>query len=80
MAILSRLSTGEINEWIRELQETLQRVKLNSSPSNHSAGFKSDCSTLPIESNKTVPQGWRYVQMHQSKACRHMTSLKLSPL
>ena len=57
--ILSRLPTGK---WIgtRELQEMLEREGIEISLRTIQRDLNQIAQRFPIESNKAVPQGWRW--------------------
>ena len=65
--ILSRLPTGK---WIgtRELQEMLEREGIDISLRTIQRDLNQIAQRFPIESNKAVPQGWRWQLMHLFKA------------
>ncbi|AMW78600.1 WYL domain-containing protein [Acinetobacter sp. TGL-Y2] len=71
--ILSRLSTGK---WMgtRELQETLQREGIDISLRTIQRDLNQISQRFPIESNKTVPQGWRWRSDAPIQSLPHMTS------
>ncbi|WP_445115748.1 helix-turn-helix transcriptional regulator [Acinetobacter sp. WZC-1] len=71
--ILSRLSTGK---WMgtRELQETLQREGVEISLRTIQRDLNQIAQRFPIESNKTIPQGWRWRSDAPIQSLPHMTS------
>ncbi|WP_326518283.1 helix-turn-helix transcriptional regulator [Acinetobacter sp. CAAS 2-6] len=71
--ILSRLSTGK---WMgtRELQEILQREGIDISLRTIQRDLNQISQRFPIESNKTVPQGWRWRSDAPIQSLPHMTS------
>ncbi|WP_227554150.1 helix-turn-helix transcriptional regulator [Acinetobacter lanii] len=71
--ILSRLSTGK---WMgtRELQETLEREGIEISLRTIQRDLNQISQRFPIESNKTVPQGWRWRSDAPIQSLPHMTS------
>ena len=71
--ILSRLSTGK---WMgtRELQETLEREGIEISLRTIQRDLNQISQRFPIESNKTVPQGWRWRSDEPIHSLPHMTS------
>lgn len=71
--ILSRLSTGK---WMgtRELQEILQREGIDISLRTIQRDLNQIAQRFPIESNKTVPQGWRWRADAPLQSLPHMTS------
>ena len=71
--ILSRLSTGK---WMgtRELQETLEREGIDISLRTIQRDLNQIAQRFPIESNKTVPQGWRWRSDAPIQSLPHMTS------
>ncbi|OTG66033.1 helix-turn-helix transcriptional regulator [Acinetobacter silvestris] len=71
--ILSRLSTGK---WLgtRELQETLEREGIEISLRTIQRDLNQISQRFPIESNKTVPQGWRWRSDAPIQSLPHMTS------
>lgn len=71
--ILSRLSTGK---WMgtRELQEQLQREGIDISLRTIQRDLNQISQRFPIESNKTVPQGWRWRADAPIQSLPHMTS------
>ena len=71
--ILSRLTTGK---WMgtRELQETLQREGIEISLRTIQRDLNQISQRFPIESNKTVPQGWRWRSDAPIQSLPHMTS------
>lgn len=71
--ILSRLSTGK---WMgtRELQEVLQREGIDISLRTIQRDLNQISQRFPIESNKTVPQGWRWRSDAPIQSLPHMTS------
>lgn len=71
--ILSRLSTGK---WMgtRELQETLEREGINISLRTIQRDLNQISQRFPIESNKTVPQGWRWRSDAPIQSLPHMTN------
>lgn len=71
--ILSRLSTGK---WMgtRELQETLEREGIDISLRTIQRDLNQISQRFPIESNKTVPQGWRWRSDAPIQSLPHMTS------
>ena len=71
--ILSRLSTGK---WLgtRELQETLEREGIEISLRTIQRDLNQIAQRFPIESNKTVPQGWRWRSDAPIQSLPHMTS------
>ena len=71
--ILSRLSTGK---WMgtRELQEQLQREGIDISLRTIQRDLNQISQRFPIESNKTVPQGWRWRSDAPIQSLPHMTS------
>lgn len=71
--ILSRLSTGK---WMgtRELQEQLQREGIEISLRTIQRDLNQISIRFPIESNKTVPQGWRWRSDAPIQSLPHMTS------
>ena len=71
--ILSRLSTGK---WMgtRELQQQLQREGINASLRTIQRDLNQIAQRFPIESNKTVPQGWRWCSDAPIQSLPHMTS------
>lgn len=71
--ILSRLSTGK---WMgtRELQETLEREGIEISLRTIQRDLNQISLRFPIESNKTVPQGWRWRSDAPIQSLPHMTS------
>ncbi|OTG83068.1 helix-turn-helix transcriptional regulator [Acinetobacter sp. ANC 4648] len=71
--ILSRLSTGK---WLgtRELQESLEREGIEISLRTIQRDLNQISQRFPIESNKTVPQGWRWRSDAPIQSLPHMTS------
>ncbi|WP_120430303.1 helix-turn-helix transcriptional regulator [Acinetobacter baylyi] len=71
--ILSRLSTGK---WMgtRELQEILEREGIDISLRTIQRDLNQIAQRFPIESNKTVPQGWRWRADAPLQSLPHMTS------
>ena len=71
--ILSRLSTGK---WMgtRELQENLEREGIEISLRTIQRDLNQISQRFPIESNKTVPQGWRWRSDAPIQSLPHMTS------
>lgn len=71
--ILSRLSTGK---WMgtRQLQEILQREGIDISLRTIQRDLNQIAQRFPIESNKTVPQGWRWQSDAPIQSLPHMTS------
>lgn len=71
--ILARLSTGK---WIgtRELQQQLQREGIETSLRTIQRDLNQIAQRFPIESNKTVPQGWRWCHDAPIQSLPHMTS------
>lgn len=71
--ILSRLSTGK---WMgtRELQEALEREGIEISLRTIQRDLNQIAQRFPIESNKTVPQGWRWRSDAPIQSLPHMTS------
>ncbi len=71
--ILSRLSTGK---WMgtRELQEILEREGIDISLRTIQRDLNQISQRFPIESNKTVPQGWRWRSDAPIQSLPHMTS------
>lgn len=71
--ILSRLSTGK---WMgtRELQEVLEREGIEISLRTIQRDLNQIAQRFPIESNKTVPQGWRWRSDAPIQSLPHMTS------
>lgn len=71
--ILSRLSTGK---WMgtRQLQEILQREGIDISLRTIQRDLNQISQRFPIESNKTVPQGWRWQADAPIQSLPHMTS------
>ena len=71
--ILSRLSTGK---WMgtRELQEILQREGIDISLRTIQRDLNQISLRFPIESSKTVPQGWRWRSDAPIQSLPHMTS------
>ena len=71
--ILSRLSTGK---WMgtRELQEILQREGIDISLRTIQRDLNQISQRFPIESNGTVPQGWRWRADAPIQSLPHMTS------
>ena len=71
--ILSRLSTGK---WLgtRELQEQLQREGIDISLRTIQRDLNQIAQRFPIESNKTVPQGWRWRADAPIQSLPHMSS------
>ena len=71
--ILSRLSTGK---WLgtRELQESLIREGIDISLRTIQRDLNQIALRFPIESNKTVPQGWRWRSDAPIQSLPHMTS------
>ena len=71
--ILSRLSTGK---WMgtRELQEMLEREGVDISLRTIQRDLNQIAQRFPIESNKTVPQGWRWRSDAPIQSLPHMTS------
>lgn len=71
--ILSRLTTGK---WMgtRELQETLEREGIEISLRTIQRDLNQISQRFPIESNKTVPQGWRWRSDAPIQSLPHMTS------
>lgn len=71
--ILSRLSTGK---WMgtRQLQEILQREGIDISLRTIQRDLNQIAQRFPIESNKTVPQGWRWQADAPIQSLPHMTS------
>lgn len=71
--ILSRLSTGK---WMgtRELQEILEREGIQISLRTIQRDLNQIAQRFPIESNKTVPQGWRWRSDAPIQSLPHMTS------
>ncbi len=71
--ILSRLSTGK---WLgtRELQESLEREGIDISLRTIQRDLNQISQRFPIESNKTVPQGWRWRADAPIQSLPHMTS------
>lgn len=71
--ILSRLSTGK---WMgtRELQELLQREGIDISLRTIQRDLNQIAQRFPIESNKTVPQGWRWRSDAPIQSLPHMSS------
>ena len=71
--ILSRLSTGK---WMgtREIQEILQREGIDISLRTIQRDLNQISQRFPIESNKTVPQGWRWRSDAPIQSLPHMTS------
>ncbi len=71
--ILSRLSTGK---WMgtRELQQQLQREGIDISLRTIQRDLNQIAQRFPIESNKTVPQGWRWCSDAPIQSLPHMTS------
>ncbi|SPL70118.1 helix-turn-helix transcriptional regulator [Acinetobacter stercoris] len=71
--ILSRLSTGK---WMgtRELQEILLREGIDISLRTIQRDLNQISQRFPIESNKTVPQGWRWRSDAPIQSLPHMTS------
>ena len=71
--ILSRLSTGK---WMgtRELQEALEREGIDISLRTIQRDLNQISQRFPIESNKTVPQGWRWRSDAPIQSLPHMTS------
>lgn len=71
--ILSRLSTGK---WMgtRELQQQLQREGIETSLRTIQRDLNQIAQRFPIESNKTVPQGWRWCSDAPIQSLPHMTS------
>lgn len=71
--ILSRLSTGK---WMgtRELQEILEREGIDISLRTIQRDLNQIAQRFPIESNKTVPQGWRWRSDAPIQSLPHMTS------
>lgn len=71
--ILSRLSTGK---WLgtRDLQEMLLREGVDISLRTIQRDLNQIAQRFPIESNKTVPQGWRWRSDAPIQSLPHMTS------
>lgn len=71
--ILSRLSTGK---WMgtRELQEILLREGIDISLRTIQRDLNQISQRFPIESNKTIPQGWRWRSDAPIQSLPHMTS------
>ncbi|MDV2468772.1 WYL domain-containing protein [Acinetobacter chinensis] len=71
--ILSRLSSGK---WTgtRELQDTLQREGIDISLRTIQRDLNQISQRFPIESNKEVPQGWRWRADAPIQSLPHMTS------
>ena len=71
--ILSRLGTGK---WLgtREIQETLQREGIDISLRTIQRDLNQISQRFPIESNGTVPQGWRWRSDAPIQSLPHMTS------
>lgn len=71
--ILSRLPTGK---WIgtRELQEMLEREGIEISLRTIQRDLNQIAQRFPIESNKAVPQGWRWQSDAPIQSLPHMTS------
>ncbi len=71
--ILSRLPTGK---WIgtRELQEMLEREGIDISLRTIQRDLNQIAQRFPIESNKAVPQGWRWQSDAPIQSLPHMTS------
>ncbi len=71
--ILARLTTGK---WIgtRELQQQLQREGIDISLRTIQRDLNQIAQRFPIESNKTVPQGWRWCHDAPIHSLPHMTS------
>ena len=71
--ILSRLSTGK---WMgtRELHDILQREGIDISLRTIQRDLNQISQRFPIESNKTVPQGWRWRSDAPIQSLPHMTS------
>ena len=71
--ILSRLSTGK---WLgtRELQESLNREGIDISLRTIQRDLNQIAQRFPIESNKTVPQGWRWRSDAPIQSLPNMTS------
>ena len=71
--ILSRLSTGK---WMgtRELQEILEREGIEISLRTIQRDLNQISQRFPIESNGTVPQGWRWRSDAPIQSLPHMTS------
>ena len=71
--ILSRLSTGK---WMgtRELQEILLREGIDISLRTIQRDLNQISLRFPIESSKTVPQGWRWRSDAPIQSLPHMTS------
>ena len=71
--ILSRLSTGK---WMgtRELQELLQREGIDISLRTIQRDLNQIAQRFPIESNKAIPQGWRWCSDAPIQSLPHMTS------
>lgn len=71
--ILSRLSTGK---WMgtRELQEILEREGVEISLRTIQRDLNQLAQRFPIESSKTIPQGWRWRADAPIQSLPHMTS------
>ena len=71
--ILSRLSTGK---WMgtRELHDVLQREGIDISLRTIQRDLNQISQRFPIESNGTVPQGWRWRSDAPIQSLPHMTS------
>ena len=71
--ILSRLSTGK---WMgtRELQDMLVREGIDISLRTIQRDLNQIALRFPIESNKTIPQGWRWRADAPIQSLPHMTS------
>lgn len=71
--ILSRLNTGK---WMgtRELQELLAREGIEISLRTIQRDLNQISQRFPIESNKTIPQGWRWQSDAPLQSLPHMTS------
>lgn len=71
--ILSRLSAGK---WTgtRELHEQLKREKIDISLRTIQRDLNQIAQRFPIESNKAVPQGWRWQADAPLQSLPHMTS------
>ena len=71
--ILSRLTTGK---WMgtRELQEILEREGVEISLRTIQRDLNQIAQRFPIESSKTIPQGWRWRSDAPIQSLPHMTS------
>ena len=76
--ILSRLTTGK---WMgtRELQEILEREGVEISLRTIQRDLNQIAQRFPIESSKTIPQGWRWRSDAPIQSLPHMTSSQAVP-